>query len=351
MKFLKRISRSKVMKIFRQKLKIDNTIAKKYILISFLVLFLPLVSFPIEIKIPENQQIKILLPQSTVIDNDEYSLGEIAEILCENVSLYDKISKVIIGRAPLPGRKLTVTRSLIISRLRSQKVNTKKISFPRSDSSIIHRAALKISGKDIEEVVLRHIKESNYNKDLKPRLLAKTKDIYLPRGQVSYVIKVSGKNKKEGGYQNYEVEFSVNGVAVRKVFVRTYLKLYREVFVARDTIKRNHVIEESDLLKMRKNVDRIQRSYLTDKNQIIGKVSTRTLGPSEAFSTNSIAVPLLVNSGDRLQIVFETPFLKLSAPGISLAKGREGDRIPVKNIESKIVVFATVKTRNIVLVN
>jgi len=34
-----------------------------------------------------------------------------------------------------------------------------------------------------------------------------------------------------------------------------------------------------------------------------------------------------------------------------LAKGRKGERIPVKNTVSKIVVFATVKTRNIVLVN
>jgi len=55
--------------------------------------------------------------------------------------------------------------------------------------------------------------------------------------------------------------------------------------------------------------------------------------------------------GDRLQIVFETPFLRLSAPGISLAKGRKGERIPVKNLDSKIVVFATVKTRNMVVVN
>jgi flagella basal body P-ring formation protein FlgA len=34
-----------------------------------------------------------------------------------------------------------------------------------------------------------------------------------------------------------------------------------------------------------------------------------------------------------------------------MAKGRKGERIPVKNMDSKIVVFATVKTRNIVLVN
>ena len=33
------------------------------------------------------------------------------------------------------------------------------------------------------------------------------------------------------------------------------------------------------------------------------------------------------------------------------SKGRKGERIPVKNSDSKLVVFATVKTRNIVQVN
>jgi len=301
--------------------------------------------------LPDEQLIKIFLPQSSVINSDEYRLGEISQIEGEDVLLLEKISKTVIGRSPLPGRKLTVTRSLILSRLRSQKINVKRFVFPGSESSSIHRAALKVTGEDIDQVVLKHIMEASNNEDLKPRLLAKTRDIFLPRGQVSYVITSKGKYKKEGGYRNYEVEFSIDGEAVRIVTVRTYLKLYKEVFIARDTIRRNQIIEESDLLKVRKNVDRMPREYVTDKNQLIGKISKRTINPREAISGNTVSAPPLVKSGDRLQIVFETPFLRLSAPGISMAKGRKGERIPVKNLDSKIVVFATVESRNIVLVN
>ena len=299
----------------------------------------------------DEQQIKVFLPPSSVINSDEYRLGEIAQLEGEDVLLLEKISQTVIGRSPLPGRKLTVTRSLILSRLRSQKINIKRFVFPGSESSSIQRAALKITGKDIDQVVLKHIRESNKNEDLKPRLLAKTRDVFLPRGQVSYVITSKGKYKKDGGYRNYEVEFSIDGEAVRIVTVRTYLKLYKEVFIARDTIRRNQIIEESDLLKVRKNVDRLPREYVTDKDQLIGKISKRTINPSEAIRRNTVSAPPLVKSGDRLQIVFETPFLRLSAPGISMAKGRKGERIPVKNLDSKIVVFATVQTRNVVQVN
>jgi len=299
----------------------------------------------------DEQQIKVFLPPSSVINSDEYRLGEIAQLEGEDVLLLEKISQTVIGRSPLPGRKLTVTRSLILSRLRSQKINIKRFVFPGSESSSIQRAALKITGKDIDQVILKHIREANSNEDLKPRILAKTRDIFLPRGQVSYAITSKGKYKKDGGYRNYEVEFSIDGEAVRIVTVRTYLKLYKEVFIARDTIRRNQIIEESDLLKVRKNVDRLPREYVTDKDQLIGKISKRTINPSEAIRRNTVSAPPLVKSGDRLQIVFETPFLRLSAPGISMAKGRKGERIPVKNLDSKIVVFATVQTRNVVLVN
>ena len=253
----------------------------------FLVLLLLLSSgtaFSKGSSLPDEQLIKIFLPQSSVINSNEYRLGEISQIEGEDVLLLEKISKTVIGRSPLPGRKLTVTRSLILSRLRSQKINVKRFVFPGSESSSIQRAALKVTGKDIDQVVLKHIREANKNEDLKPRLLAKTRDIFLPRGQVSYVITSKGKYKKEGGYRNYEVEFSIDGEAVRIVTVRTYLKLYKEVFIARDTIRRNQIIEESDLLKVRKNVDRMPREYVTDKNHLIGKISNRTINPSEAIT-------------------------------------------------------------------
>ena len=320
-------------------------------LFVLLILLSSEIAFSKGSSLPEEEQIKIILPQSSVINNDQYLLGEISQIEGGDAVLLEKVSQIVIGQSPLPGRKLTVTRSLILSRLRSQKINTKRFLFPGSESSSITRAALKIKGKDIEQVVLKHIRDTNNNEDLKPRILAKTRDIFLPRGQVSYVINSKGKYKKEGGYRNYDVEFSIDSKAVRVVTVRTYLKLYKEVFVARDTIKRNKIIEESDLMKVRKNVDRMPREYITEKDQLVGKISNRTINPSETIRGNTVSIPPLVKSGDRLQIVFETPFLRLSAPGISMAKGRKGERIPVKNMDSKIVVFATVKNRNIVLVN
>jgi flagella basal body P-ring formation protein FlgA len=66
---------------------------------------------------------------------------------------------------------------------------------------------------------------------------------------------------------------------------------------------------------------------------------------------NSVVTPPIVKEGDRLTIVYETPNLLLSAQGVSLAKGRVGDRIPVRNVDSKTVVYAQVRDKNVVEVN
>ena len=43
-----------------------------------------------------SQQVKILLPQSSVINSDKYTLGEIAQIEGENILLLDKLTEIMM---------------------------------------------------------------------------------------------------------------------------------------------------------------------------------------------------------------------------------------------------------------
>ena len=99
-------------------------------------------------------------------------------------------------------------------------------------------------GKDIEEAVLAFINNSYPDEDVQPKLLAQVNDVFLPRGELSYDISEIGVYKK-GGYRNYEINFRVDGKSARKVTVRAYLKVYKEIFVAKDTIQRDKIIEET----------------------------------------------------------------------------------------------------------
>ncbi len=316
-----------------------------------LALFLLLPSVLLAREYTEDQKIRVVFQDSAVVEGEEYQLNEVATLEGIDYGLIERFGKIKVGRSPLPGRSLTVTRSLIESRLRAAKLDTKRLTYPNGQSTKVTRAALKIPGEDLDQVVLQYIEEQHPDEEVKPRLLSKSRDVFLPRGEVSYEIKEKGTFVKEAGYRTYDIQLSINGELSKTVPVRVYLKMYKEIFVAKDTIKRDEVIEEADLVKVRRNVDRLTSTYVTDKQQLVGKVASRAIGSNEVISGNSVVIPPVVKEGDRLLIVYETQNLILSAQGISMSKGRVGDRIPVRNVDSKTVVYAQVRDKNTVQVD
>ena len=295
-------------------------------------------------------KIQVFLAETAAVSDVEYTLGEIAKLQGNDPSFVDRIAGLKVGRSPLPGRNLTITRSLLLSRLRFHKVDTNKLVFPNNETVRVYRAALKEPGKDIEEALLAFISKNHPDEDVQPKLLAQVSDVFLPRGELSYDISEIGIYKKEGGYRNYQVNFRIDGEPARKVTVRAYLKVYKEIFVAKDTIQRDKIIEEADLVRVRRNVDRTTADYVTEPLDLVGKIATRTINPKEVIQERTVTTPPLVNNGDRLTILYETPLLRLTAPGISMSKGRMGEKIPVRNADSKLVVYATVQDENTVQV-
>ena len=295
-------------------------------------------------------EIHINLAAESIVEHSHYKLSEIAHIEGFDPVFMEKLVNVVIGRSPLPGGSLVVTQSLIRSKLRPY-IDAKYLVFAGAERAKIRRSALRISGEDIEQAVLNHIEQEMQGVDIKTKLLAKSRDIFLPKGELDFEIKSRGKYKKEGGYRTYEVAFHIGDKLVKKVPVRVYVKIYKDVYVAKDTIKRNHKIEEGDLKKVRKNVERLPKNYVTDKSILVGKVAKRAINPQEVLHNNAFTTPPLVNTGDQVLIVYETASLRLTAPGVAMQKGRLGQRIPVRNTATKTLVQATVKQKNLVQVN
>ena len=80
-------------------------------------------------------------------------------------------------------------------------------------------------------------------------------------------------------------------------------------------------------------------------------MASRAINPNEVIRKNSLIQPPLVKAGDRILIVYESPNLKLTAHGVSLEEGISGERIQVTNLESRNMVYATIKDSKHVLVN
>jgi len=297
-------------------------------------------------KITEDQKISIILPETSFVEGEQYKLGDIAELKGTDFALIDQLSQLLMGRSPIPGAKTSITKARILSKLRSGNINPAFVIFPNGSSTQIQRSALRIPGKDIDQVVLDHIKEQNPDTEIKPRILSNSRDVFLPKGEVDFKVSERGQYKKEGGYRTYSVNFQVDGKNIKTVAVRTYLKIYKDVYVAKETIKRNQVVQEKDVRRTRKNIDTAPSAYLTKKSDLVGKIAKRTINSKEILQKGALTTAPAILSGDRLMIIYETKSLLISVPGVSLSKGRVGEVIPVRNLQSKTVVYATVKGKN-----
>lgn len=290
-------------------------------------------------------QVRVILPQEAVVESKEYTLGHFAVLEGVDANLSQKLQRIVIGRAPLPGRSLTASKSLIVSRLRPH-IDPNLLEFPGNIQTTIHRAALRVPGEDIEHAVKDYIQQQMDLNDYKVKILSPVRDIFLPKGELAFDVKPLGNHKKEGGNRTYKVSFRIDGKDAKTVTVRTYIKVYKQVVMARHTIKANQRIQPTDLVIQRRNVDRLPQQYITDATSLVGQVAKRAINPKEVFKQNAVEAPAVISRGDTLQIVFETQGLRLSAPGVALDKGAIGQKISVRNIKSNKVVFAQVINRN-----
>ncbi len=291
----------------------------------------------------------VILQEQTTVNNLNYTLADIAKLEGE-ASFVAKIGGIQIGRSPLPGGSLTVTNSLILSKMR-RFVDVSQIEFPLKQRTVVRRSALQISGSDIDQAVLFHIQDQYPSENIKPRLLSKNRDIFLPKGELKYEVKLHGKYKKEGGYRTYKVEFFINNKLAKTVMSRIYLKIYKEVYVAKNDIGYNQVIKENDIEKVRLNVDRIPSHYVTDKSDLLGKQSKRPIAAGETLQTRTVEVQPIVKTGDKMSILYETELFRVSTVGVAMKHGRRGETIPVRNLSSKKIVQAKILSSNTVQVN
>jgi flagellar basal body P-ring formation protein FlgA len=79
------------------------------------------------------------------------------------------------------------------------------------------------------------------------------------------------------------------------------------------------------------------------RSELVGKVARRTLLPGRPVPTVAVAVPDLVPRGAPIEMVFQEGGLTILAQARTLEAGSAGDVIKVRNLDSGLIINATVQ--------
>ena len=134
------------------------------------------------------------------------------------------------------------------------------------------------------------------------------------------------------------------------VYVPAKIKIFKKILVSSNSLPRNKIIEAEDFKYAEKEVAALNSGYFVNPENLIGKVTRRSLPPGYLFSPNSVQAPKLVLRGEDVAIVLSSSGFDIRVSGIALMDGSKQQKIKVRNKASKKVLNAIVTARGVVSV-
>ena len=140
------------------------------------------------------------------------------------------------------------------------------------------------------------------------------------------------------------------------------------VIVATHPLLRGQTISVSDIMLAERDSTDLPAGYLTDPNQIVGKVLTRPAAMGAVVSLSqalqpqpppvlpvSIPIPVpaprIVHRGEHVTLLVQGVGLTVRSAGVALVDASKGDRVSVRNENSQRIVEGTVEEAGIVVVD
>jgi flagella basal body P-ring formation protein FlgA len=282
-----------------------------------------------------------VLPEA-IAYGDYYTLGDIAELDGFDIEAIQKLAKVRVGKAPLPGRSHLISKSQLQNRIKNQFAKHQlKLIMPKR--AMVSRAAIKITRKELRNVILAEVRKQYHNhQDIRIKIKTKLRDVYIPKGNASYKISRIGDTLRIGGSSSWMLKLMLDEKEAKKILIRLKVDVFNDVVIAKGRIPKGKKIESDDLISVKKNISKERKGYESRPGIIVGEHARRNIYKNETLSSHLVEKPVIVVKGDHMRIVYNSPNLYLTNLAIAMKSGRKGDIIPLRTLKSKKTIYAVI---------
>ncbi|MDT8445497.1 MAG: flagellar basal body P-ring formation chaperone FlgA [bacterium] len=301
--------------------------------ISLLFSLLALIYAPLLWAAPADStlhQIEIRVLPESVVYSETYALGDIAELDGFDIDLIDKLSKLEIGRSPMPGRSYRISEAQVSAKLKGL-IHPDQFKLKTPKNVLVSRASIKVTKEQLTEVITEEIKKNfKEYKEVNVEISSHLRDEFIPKGEASYQINRIGSPQRVGGVGSWTLRLEVDGKLYKKLIVRAKVSVIDEVVVAKGMIPQDQVIAQGDLTTLTKDISNEPRGIKRDADLVVGQQARRDISKNEAIRSHLVEEPVILEKGQPVQLVYETERLFLSNTAIALRSAKLGDVIPVR---------------------
>jgi flagella basal body P-ring formation protein FlgA len=133
------------------------------------------------------------------------------------------------------------------------------------------------------------------------------------------------------------------------IYHRAYVRMYRQVAVLNRAVKQGELLGADAVDLEKRDLAQLRGGYLTPE-QIIGKPARRTLPAGTVLNPDHLAAIKLIRRNQQVAIQARNPGFEIRMNGVALMDGQPGQRIRVRNEESKRIVEGLVVGEGVVSV-
>ena len=312
-----------------------------FAVIIFMLVFFCASSITREIGAAELTRIRIL--PNVQINEEDILLGRIAGIESHDPILVQKLSSIVVARAPLPGASRTLEKQTFKMRLRQNGINMSQLALNIPAKVVVTRSYIELSREKIKMLVSDYIQKNI----LKDHADGSIKDIQvadslqLPNGRITFKV-IPPRNRDLLGKIPFSVHFDVNGKFYKRVWATATVEVLAEVVITKKPVGRHKPITEDDIELLKMDLAKLPSGVITDPEAVLGKRTRRAVGAKTVLRADLVEFPPLVKRGDVVVIIAESSGLKITALGEVKKKGRLGESIPVMNYDSKKILYGRV---------
>ena len=286
---------------------------------------------------------RIRILPNVQINDEDILLGRIAGIESHDPLLIQKLSSIVVARAPLPGTSRTLEKQAFLMRLKQNGIDLTQLALDIPAKVVVTRNFIEISREKIKMLVSDYIQKTI----LKDHADGSIKDIQvadslkLPNGRITFKV-IPPRNRDLLGKIPFSVHFDVNGKFYKRVWATATVEVLAEVVITKKPVGRHKPITEDDIELLKMDMAKLPSGVITDPEAVLGKRTRRAIGAKTVLRADLVEFPPLVKRGDVVVIVVETSVLKITTLGQVKKKGRLGESIPVMNYDSKKILYARV---------
>jgi len=286
--------------------------------------------------------LEIYLPREITIQDDYLRLGQVA-IIRGDESLAAKAGNILLGRISVPGQKVVVERSTILSRLACNDIPAQKVTFTGAKATAVKQQQQVIKGERFVELA-----KSFLENNPPTRSIGLWEPVRIPADLIlagpGKDVKFSPQLIETGQTSQAKVRVTVfadgKELAAREVTLCAKYKCRQAVTLTQ--IAAGTVIAP-DNVKIQQDIGDYPEA--ANWHPPYGLVAQRRLLANTVISADMLdeaKTAVRIGRNESVVIRVEMPGLVVTAMGKTMQDGHVGEHIKVRNLDSQRIILCKV---------